>query len=741
MSYLVLARKYRPQVFEDVVGQEHVTRTLGNAIAAGRVAHAYLFCGPRGVGKTTAARILAKALNCEKGPAAVPCNECDACREITGGRSMDVLEIDGASNRGINEVRELRENARYAPSGGRSKVYIIDEVHMLTHEAFNALLKTLEEPPASVVFVLATTEPFKLPATILSRCQRFDFARIPSREIAAHLAALMKQEGIEVSPDALSLVARRAAGGVRDALSLMDQIISAADGAIERESVERILGLVGSDFYLTLADRLAASDAAGALGLLDTIYTRGADLGELAEGLAGHLRDLLMLRIDPALAPILEASESEIPRLTAQAEAFSQEALTDLVERAADTTVALRRSPNPRLTMELALAEMAQAASRVPLADLAARLLDLEARLGGDAPPSAPARPSEASAPRAPAPTPGAPPRVERKARPAPRPDAGDAAGDLGRSARSPERAEQAHLGHLSPRRGGGNRRGRVSDPARHRGREHPGRRPGRGGDAGAPGGDPDRSRLRHAGGAAGGSRRAGSATGSVSGSACRRAGREGRPLQGRGPGEGPGEGPAGEGRAEAAAGEASPDPAAANPRRRWRRRGSPGPRARPRTPAPWARSSRTSRCSRRRSTCSTARCFPRIDRPETDGGRDFGHHHHAKERMHMKGMGNMGKLMKQAQEMQAKMAQVQEELEAREVEGTAGGGMVTVRMNGKQEVLGLKIKPEAVDPDDVEMLEDLVLAAIREARKHAETLMQTEMAKVTGGMDLPGLF
>jgi DNA polymerase-3 subunit gamma/tau len=431
MSYLVLARKYRPQVFEDVVGQDHVTRTLANAIAAGRVAHAYLFCGPRGVGKTTAARILAKALNCEHGPTAVPCNECTPCLEITGGRSMDVLEIDGASNRGINEVRELRENARYAPSGGRSKVYIIDEVHMLTHEAFNALLKTLEEPPAHVVFVLATTEPFKLPATILSRCQRFDFARIPSREIAGHLAALMEKEGIEASRDALSLVARRAGGGVRDALSLMDQIISAATGAIDRSTVEQILGLVGADFYETLTDRLAAGDAGGALALLDTIYTRGADLGELAEGLAGHLRDLLMLRIDPALASILEASESEVPRLAAQAEAFSREALSELVERAADTTVALRRSPNPRLTMELALAEMAQAASRVPLADLAARLLDLETRLGGEAPPAASDRPSEASASGHPKPKTTPRRRAERSASPPANDPAGIWAGAL----------------------------------------------------------------------------------------------------------------------------------------------------------------------------------------------------------------------------------------------------------------------------------------------------------------------
>jgi DNA polymerase-3 subunit gamma/tau len=408
-SYRVLALKYRPQSFEDVVGQKHVTQTLANAIAVDRVAHAYLFCGPRGVGKTTAARILAKALNCEKGPTATPCNVCTPCLDITGGRSLDVLEIDGASNRGINEVRELRENVRYAPSGMRYKVYIIDEVHMLTTEAFNALLKTLEEPPKHVIFVFATTEPFKVPGTILSRCQRFDFARIPAREITARLTEVIARENraidelnksagektshVEVTPEALALVARRAAGGLRDALSLMDQIISAVDGPVDRAVVERTLGLVGSDFCFVLGDLLAAADAAGALRLLDEVYAKGADLGEVAESLTSHLRDLLMLRIDPGLAAILDIPESEIPRYRAQAERFARETLVELVDRAAETAVSLRRSDHPRLALELALAEMAQSAARVPLAEIARRLVDLEARLGGEAPASSPAVP------------------------------------------------------------------------------------------------------------------------------------------------------------------------------------------------------------------------------------------------------------------------------------------------------------------------------------------------------------
>ena len=406
MSYQVFARKYRPQVFEDMVGQEHLVKVLKNAIASGRVAHAYLFSGPRGVGKTTAARILAKALNCEKGPTPTPCDRCASCVEIRTGRSLDVLEIDGASNRGINEVRELRENVRFAATGGRSKVYIIDEVHMLTQEAFNALLKTLEEPPSHVIFVFATTEPFKLPGTILSRCQRFDFARIPSRNIAEHLAGVLEKENaalkkekrpaIEAKPEALALIARRAEGGLRDALSLLDQVIAAVDGPLDRNAVEAFLGLVGEEFYAALIARFAENDAGGALRLLDETYRGGADLRDLADGLAQSLRNLLFLRVGDDLAQLLDVPESDLERLKAQAQQFSQETLMELVDRAAELVPELRKSETPRLTMELALVEMAEMSRRIPVGEAVDRLLQLEERLGGSAPakgtPSPPSR-------------------------------------------------------------------------------------------------------------------------------------------------------------------------------------------------------------------------------------------------------------------------------------------------------------------------------------------------------------
>jgi DNA polymerase-3 subunit gamma/tau len=422
VSYVVLARKWRPRRFEDVVGQEHITGTLSNALAQGRVAHGYLFCGPRGVGKTTTARILAKALNCEKGPTPTPCNECGACLDVDHGRSLDIIEVDGASTRGIDDIRELRDNVRYAPTGGRTKVYIIDEVHMLTREAFNALLKTLEEPPPHVVFVMATTEAFKVPATILSRCQRFDFARIHPKAVMQQLERIAAAEKITVAEEALAVLARRSAGGLRDALSAMDQVLASIEPGtpITEAMVDRVLGILSSDFYFGLTDRLIDGDAAGALGILDEAYHGGADLGEVAEELARHFRNVMLRGVGPELESALEdQSGPERARLGEQAARLSPTQSARLLEIALRLLGSARRSEHLRLHLEMALVEMAEVTRAVPLGEVVRRLEEMERRLGGggldDAPPTGPSA-------RAVAPAAAAPPATTRP--PARTPDA-----------------------------------------------------------------------------------------------------------------------------------------------------------------------------------------------------------------------------------------------------------------------------------------------------------------------------
>jgi len=301
MSYLVIARKYRPQLFSQVIGQEHITETLKRAITRGRLAHAYLFAGPRGVGKTTTARILAKAVNCERAPVPEPCNECTSCREITDGVHLDVIEIDGASNRGIDDVRELRERVRYAPSRGKRKVYIIDEVHMLTPEAFNALLKTLEEPPAHALFILATTEPHKVPSTILSRCQRFDFRRIPLQEIVEYLRWITEKEGVKVDSRVLEPVARRAGGCLRDALSLLDQLIAygVEEGSegFDSRLVQDLLGVVDREVYFGMVNDLFHGRLGEVLSAVRELLNHGHDLVELTKGFIEFMEELILYKL------------------------------------------------------------------------------------------------------------------------------------------------------------------------------------------------------------------------------------------------------------------------------------------------------------------------------------------------------------------------------------------------------------------------------------------------------------
>ena len=296
MSYLVLARKHRPNNFDEVIGQEHITDLLKKAISSGRVAHAYIFCGPRGIGKTSCARIHAKALNCQEGPTANPCGKCSSCREITKGTGFDVLEIDGASNRGIDEIRVLRENVKFAPTYGTYKIYIVDEVHMLTTEAFNALLKTLEEPPPHVKFIFATTDPNKVPATIISRCQRYDFKRVAVKTIVETLTGICKKEKFEVAQEALYAIARAAQGSLRNALSVLDQVSALSEKQVKSDDVCSMLGLVEQEFLFSLMDAIGDKNCSSALKVLDDIIEKGKDIKQLGKDLLEHLRNLMIVK-------------------------------------------------------------------------------------------------------------------------------------------------------------------------------------------------------------------------------------------------------------------------------------------------------------------------------------------------------------------------------------------------------------------------------------------------------------
>ncbi|MEY2506843.1 MAG: polymerase subunit gamma/tau [Verrucomicrobiota bacterium] len=416
MSYQVFARKYRPQTFDDLVGQTHVTRTLKNAVEQNRLAHAYLFVGPRGIGKTSTARILAKALNCVNGPTVTPCGVCDSCKEIAQGNSLDVLEIDGASNNGVEQVRELRDNVRYAPSKGKFKIYIIDEVHMLTSAAFNALLKTLEEPPPHVKFIFATTEPQKVLPTILSRCQRFDLHRIPANLIAQHLQFIAGKETIVLDPAAAHAIAKGADGGLRDAESMLDQLVAFCGDKIAEPDVLSVFGFTSEQTVAQFTEKILRGETPEALELLHAEAESGKDMMKLMSDLISYLRDLLVGKVKPeALADDLNPDLQK--SLESQAAMIETDRLLELIDQFAAAEGRMKWAPNKRLHFEVAVIKAIQTLNQVTLNEVIenlAALRDGKQPAGRDSvePRPAPPKPAPTSAPPKSAPPKSAPEKV-----------------------------------------------------------------------------------------------------------------------------------------------------------------------------------------------------------------------------------------------------------------------------------------------------------------------------------------
>jgi DNA polymerase-3 subunit gamma/tau len=421
MAYLVLARKWRPQNFTDLIGQEHVSRTLANAIRSGRIHHAFLFTGARGVGKTSAARILAKALNCDAGLSETPCGTCPSCLEITAGQGLDVIEIDGASNTGVDDVRELRDNIRYLPGRSRYKIFIIDEVHMLSTSAFNALLKTLEEPPPHAKFIFATTEPHKIPVTILSRCQRFDFRKIPLVRVAAKLREIADAEGLAITDRSLALIARHGEGSMRDALSTLDQVIAFCGEQIDDEDVQALLGMVDRRLLLDAVEAIIQRDPRRALDSAQRFDQLGVALRQVAQELVEAFRAMVICKVVPEPADMLDLVGEELHELQALAAGASLEELQRIVTLLLKLQAELAGSPYPLLSLEMTLVRLANLPPMEELAKLLGRLESLEKRLSAGIPlPGAPAAlPARAAAP--PPPPPGErPPKKPEPPPPAP---------------------------------------------------------------------------------------------------------------------------------------------------------------------------------------------------------------------------------------------------------------------------------------------------------------------------------
>jgi DNA polymerase III subunit gamma/tau len=414
-EYQVLARKYRPQTFKDVLGQDAIVTTLKNAIKKRRMAHAYLFSGSRGTGKTTLARLFAKALNCEKPTEELePCNACASCKEITTGISLDVLEIDGASNRGIDDIRQINETVGYSTASGRYKIYIIDEVHMLTKEAFNALLKTLEEPPEKVKFFFATTEPHKVLPTILSRCQRFNLNRIPLAEISGKLKRMAEEQGFSAEEDALRLIASRADGGLRDAESLLDQILSFHDGlSIDSDTAAAILGVMPQDTFFRLDNAAQSGNLAEAFEIAEEVFARGRDLTHFVEMLSEHFRNLLVIKLSGSNSPLLTLSESAREKYEESAKKYRKEQCLELLDHLVKVQQEIRFAPSPRIALEAALLYVIRSVHKIPIEVVVRRLAELENKAASpmaERPAPAKEAPLEPSAPK---PQPPSPPKAE----------------------------------------------------------------------------------------------------------------------------------------------------------------------------------------------------------------------------------------------------------------------------------------------------------------------------------------
>ncbi len=729
-----LYREYRPQTFSELVGQDHVARTLRNAVETDQVAHAYIFAGPRGTGKTSTARILAKALNCVGAdgagdrPTATPCGVCRHCVAIADGSSLDVIEMDAASNRSIDDVRDLRDKIAFAPVDGRFKVYIVDEVHMLTREAFNALLKTLEEPPDNVVFVLATTEAHKIPETIVSRCQRFDFHRPQVADIVRLLAGIVERENarpdderggpsIDIQEEALHIIARHSQGGFRDAIGTLDKLVTYAEGTIGSADVLEALGVTSSDLLFEITDIVTDRRTAEALQFVQRLANEGTDYSQFIRDLLRHLRQLFLLQhledaaSDEAtlrtLGQTVELDGELFREQLQRAGQISPREVVFFIESLGQAQREIRDGLDPRLQVELALVKVTRPELDHSEAALEERLRRLEAAAAGAG--SLAGRPAggagEGRAGEGPAAgadedlAGGETCRVRRRRagrtrraaedrqrrrsaqrspRPPPRPRRDrDAAGvpGAGRSRRpgAHARARQARLGARPPE-GAGRARAAVRLPAR---------RP------------PGRPRGRHP---------------------HRRAALGVRPPQ-RGPGRqrrGP----------------------------RHRRRG------RPRTPRHGAvraglRRRGCGRGARHRSRrAADLGDAPRLHRPDPCRAGQARRRAAARRVIRRPPVANpqYNKMMKQVQEMQRKMAQAQEELAVETVEASAGGGVVTVVVTGSLEIKEVRINPDAVDPEDVEMLQDLVVAATNEALRAAQDLASTKLGGATGGLDLPNI-